>query len=169
MGRDPERPVWRGQRPWFEIWFAVLIDAGRRRALWVRQTFFVPREGDGRATIWGAWFDADAEQPARAAKRYTPIERAQIGQGEELIRMDDSWTTRAGAAGWVEGIAWDVAWTGGRDAHADVPAWIPAPTHTAPIASEAEASGRVIVDGQPIELRGRAHAMHLWGKRRVPT
>lgn len=169
MGREPDRPVWRGQRPWFEIWFVVLLDADRRRALWVRQTFFVPRQGDARATIWGAWFDADAERPARAAKRYASIDRARIGEGEELIRIDDSWMTRGAATGSVEGLAWDVTWTGGRDAHADVPAWLPAPTHAAPIACDAEASGKAVVDGQEVALRGRASAMHLWGKRRVPT
>ncbi len=161
--------MWRGQRPWSEIWFAVLLDAGRRRALWVRQTFFVPREGDGRATIWGAWFDADAERPARAAKRYTSIDRARIGDGEELIRIDDSRMTRGAAAGSVEGLAWDVAWTGGRHAHADVPAWVPAPAHAAPIAYDADATGRVVIEGRTIELRGHASAMHLWGKRDVPT
>lgn len=168
--------MWRGQRPWSEIWFAVLLDAGRRRALWVRQTILVPRQGDARATVWGAWFDADAERPARAAKRYTTIDRARIGDGDELIRIDDeriridnSWISRAAAAGSVEGLAWDVAWSGGRDAHADVPAWLPAPTHAAPIAYDADASGRVEVDGRSIELSGRASAMHLWGKRSVPT
>ena len=36
MARDLDRAQWRGQRPWFEIWFACVLDAGRRRALWVR-------------------------------------------------------------------------------------------------------------------------------------
>ncbi len=169
MSREPDRPVWRGQRPWFEVWFAVLLDAGRRRSLWVRQTFFVPRHGDGRATIWGAWFDADAARPARAAKRYTPLDRAKIGEGEELIRIDDSWMTRAAATGSVEGLAWEVAWTGGRSVHTEVPTWLPAPTHAAPIAQDAEATGRVVLDGETIELRGLARVAHLWGKRRVPT
>jgi 2-keto-4-pentenoate hydratase/2-oxohepta-3-ene-1,7-dioic acid hydratase in catechol pathway len=169
MGRDPDRPVWRGQRPWFEIWFAVLLDASRRRALWVRQTMFVPRRGDARTTVWGAWFDADADPPAYAAKRYAPIDRAKIGEGDDLIRVDDCHMTHGTAAGSVEGLAWDIAWSGGRDAHADLPAWVPAPTHAAPIAYDADARGRVVVDGREVELRGRASAMHLWGKRRVPT
>jgi 2-keto-4-pentenoate hydratase/2-oxohepta-3-ene-1,7-dioic acid hydratase in catechol pathway len=161
--------MWRGQRPWFEIWFAVLLDASRRRALWVRQTMFVPRQGDGRTTVWGAWFDADAEPPARAAKQYAPLDRVKIGEGDELIRIDDSYMTRGTAVGSVEGLAWDVSWSGGRDAHADVPAWLPAPTHAAPIVYDADASGRVVVDGRELALRGRASAMHLWGKRSVPT
>jgi 2-keto-4-pentenoate hydratase/2-oxohepta-3-ene-1,7-dioic acid hydratase in catechol pathway len=77
--------------------------------------------------------------------------------------------TRGAAAGSVEGLAWEATWSGGRDAHADVPAWIPAPTHAVPIAYDADATARVVVDGAPVELRGRACAMHLWGKRRVPT
>jgi 2-keto-4-pentenoate hydratase/2-oxohepta-3-ene-1,7-dioic acid hydratase in catechol pathway len=76
---------------------------------------------------------------------------------------------RDAAVGSVEGLAWDVGWTGGRDAHAEVPTWLPAPTHATPIVYDGEASGRVMIDGVPVEIRGRATAMHLWGKRRVPT
>jgi 2-keto-4-pentenoate hydratase/2-oxohepta-3-ene-1,7-dioic acid hydratase in catechol pathway len=199
MVRDLDRPQWKGQRPWFEIWFAVVLDAGRRRALWIRQTLFVPRQGDARATIWGAWFDADATPPARAAKRYLSIDHAKVasvadgragagpggrpgtegrpgtggGTGgvddEPLIRIDDSWLGRAGAAGAVAELAWDVRWTGGRAVHEDLPSWLPAPTHARPIVHDADATGRVTVAGETIELAGRVTAMHLWGKRRVPT
>jgi 2-keto-4-pentenoate hydratase/2-oxohepta-3-ene-1,7-dioic acid hydratase in catechol pathway len=169
MGRHPDRPAWKGQRPWFEIWFAVILDASRRRALWVRQTFFVPRQGEGRAKIWGAWFDADAPVPTRAAKRHAAIDDVKLGEGDELIRIHDSFMSLGAASGSVEGLGWDVTWAGGRDAHADVPTWLPAPTHAKPLVYDAEATGRVVVDGTPVEIRGRATAMHLWGKRRVPT
>lgn len=161
--------MWRGQRPWFEIWFAVVLDAGRRRALWIRQTLFVPRDGPGRTTVWGAWFDASAPQPARAAKRYAPLELAKIGDGDELIRIDDSWMSRTAAIGAVEDLSWDVSWSGGRDGQAEVPTWVPAPTHAKQIAYDADARGRVVVGGEEIELQGKATSMHLWGKRRVPT
>ena len=176
MPRDLDRPQWKGQRPWFEIWFAVVLDAGRRRALWVRQTMFVPRQGDGRATIWGAWFDADAETPARAAKRYVPLDQARVGRpsgeagtDEPLIQIEDSWLGRGGAAGSVAGLAWDVGWTGGREVHEDVPSWLPAPTHARPIVHDADAKGRVTLGAETFELGGRAIAIHLWGRRRVPT
>jgi len=169
MGRDPEQPAWKGQRPWFEIWSAVVLDTSRRRALWIRQSFLVPRQGEGRTTIWGAWFDADAAQPTRAAKRLAPLATAKVGVGDELIRVDDSFVRRDAAVGSVADLTWDVQWSGGRDAHAEMPTWLPAPTHATPIVYDGEASGRVTVDGVPIEIRGRATAMHLWGKRRVPT
>jgi 2-keto-4-pentenoate hydratase/2-oxohepta-3-ene-1,7-dioic acid hydratase in catechol pathway len=173
MPRDLDRPRWKGQRPWFEIWFAVVLDAGRRRALWVRQTIFVPRQGEARATTWGAWFDADATPPARAAKRYVPIEQATVGEAskhdEPLIQIEDSWLGRGGAAGSVSGLAWDVRWTGGRAIHEDVPSWLPAPTHARPIVHDADARGRVTVGDETFELGGRAIAIHLWGRRRVPT
>ncbi len=169
MGKDLDRPVWRGQRPWFEIWFAVILDESQRRALWIRQTMFVPRSGAARATVWGAWFDRDATPPSRAAKRFAPLDAAIVDEGETLIRTFDSRLSRTAAVGAVEGIAWDVAWTGGREAHADLPAWLPAPTHARPIVHDAEATGKVTVDGRVIDIKGRALAMHLWGKRRVPT
>ncbi len=169
MGKDLDRPVWRGQRPWFEIWFAVVIDESRRRALWVRQTMFVPRSGAARATVWGAWFDADATLPSRAAKRFAPLDAAIVDEGETLIRTFDSRLSRTAAVGAVDGIAWNVGWSGGRETHADLPAWLPAPTHTRPIVHDADAVGTVTVDGRAIDIKGRAMAMHLWGKRRVPT
>lgn len=170
MPRDPDRPAWKGQRPWFEIWFAVILDESRRRALWVRQTFFVPPSGEGRATIWGAWFDADAPNPTRAAKRYAGIDDVKLAdQQDQLVRIFDNVMARGSAVGSVEGLSWDVTWTGGRDAHADVPTWLPTPTHATPIAYDAKATGKVMVDGAPIEIRGRATQMHIWGKRRVPT
>lgn len=169
MGKDLDRPVWRGQRPWFEIWFAVVLDASRRRALWIRQTMFVPRSGAARATVWGAWFDADANPPSLAAKRFAPLDAAIVDDGETLIRTFDSRLSRSAAVGAVDGIAWDVAWTGGRETHADLPTWLPAPTHARPIVHDAEAVGKVTVGGRVIDLQGRALAMHLWGKRRVPT
>lgn len=169
MGRDPDRPKWKGQRPWYEIWFAVVLDAQRRRALWIRETMFVPRQGDARATIWGAWFDADAPRPARAAKRYAAIDHVKIGEDERLIRIDNSWMSKTAAHGAVEDLAWNVSWSGGREAHADVPSWLPAPTHVHPIVYDADGGGTVTIDGEDIAITGRVSAMHLWGKRRVPT
>src|SRR4051812_13778507 len=72
--RELDKPLWHGQRPWFEIWFAVVLDEDRKRALWLRQTLFVPQEGAARATVWGAWFDANHEPPSRAAKTYASVD-----------------------------------------------------------------------------------------------
>ena len=164
MGRDLDHLQWRGQRPWFEIWFAVIVDDSRRRALWIRETLFVPDTGDGRATIWGAWFDADSDPPTHAAKRVFSLARMERG-GDALIRIDDSVFAHGGARGNVPGLVWDVTWSGGRPASRELPAWLPTPTHGHSIARDAEASG--VVADRPIS--GRALAMHLWGKRRVPT
>lgn len=169
MPRDLDRPQWRGQRPWLELWFAVLLDDNRRRALWIRETLFVPKEGEGRATVWGAWFDADAQPKTRAGKRFVAVDQARVGDGEELIRIGDSWLGKGGASGTVEGLAWEATWWGGRPVSDELPAWLPAPTHARQVVSDAEAEAKVVIDGETITIRGRALAMHLWGKRRVPT
>lgn len=169
VSRDLDRPLWRGQRPWYEIWFAVVLDEQRRRALWIRQTTFVPKRGDARASIWGAWFDADATPPARAAKRIEPIERARPGDGSKLVEIDDSWLASDGAHGAVDGIRWRASWSGGTAAPGELPAWLPAPTHARTIVHDADAEAEVVVGDRTVAIRGKALAMHLWGKRRVPT
>jgi 2-keto-4-pentenoate hydratase/2-oxohepta-3-ene-1,7-dioic acid hydratase in catechol pathway len=168
MSKDLALPRWHGQRPWLEIYFAVLLDESRRRALWIRETLFVPKEGDGRATIWGAWFDKDASPASRAAKRIATLDDAHTGD-EPLIRIGDSQIARTSAAGSVEGLAWDARWSGGRNVGVDMPSWLPAPLHARAIVHDAETEATITVGDQPTALRGRAYAMHVWGKRHVPT
>lgn len=156
------------RRPWFEIWFAVVLDEERRKALWLRQTYFVPKSGDGRATVWGAWFDADATPKTRSAKRVAPLGELELG-GESLIRIGDARFGATGARGAVDGVAWDARWTGGTKDCAELPAWLPAPTHARTLVHDASAEATVTVGESTHVLRGRAVAMHLWGKRRVPT
>ena len=169
MAKDLDQPIWRGQRPWYEIWFAVVIDESRRRAMWLRQTMFVPRTGEPRATVWGAWFDADASPKTRAAKRYAPLATALHDDPDALVATFDSKLTRTGATGAVSALSWDIAWSGGREVAPELPAWLPAPTHARPIIHDADAKGTVTIDGTAIPIEGRASAMHLWGKRRLPT
>jgi 2-keto-4-pentenoate hydratase/2-oxohepta-3-ene-1,7-dioic acid hydratase in catechol pathway len=169
MSTDLALPRWKGQHPWFEIYFAVLLDESRRRALWVRQTLFVPTSGEGRATIWGAWFDADGTPRSRAAKRFAKLEETTTGDGEPLIRIGESHISKGGAAGSVEGLDWDARWSGGKPFGRELPAWLPAPTHARGLVHDADTEATITVDGTPITLRGRALAMHLWGSRRVPT
>ncbi len=168
MSKDLTRPLWSGQRPWFESYFSVLLDESRRRALWVRQSLFVPKEGAGRSTIWAAWFDADATPRSRAAKRFAPLDHVHTGD-DELIRIDDSVMTRTGVTGSVAALAWEARWWGGKPFGRELPAWLPTPTHARGLLHDAEWEGTITVDGTPHTLRGRALAMHLWGNRRVPT
>jgi 2-keto-4-pentenoate hydratase/2-oxohepta-3-ene-1,7-dioic acid hydratase in catechol pathway len=160
------------RRPWFEIWFAVVLDEDRRKALWLRQTYFVPKNGEARATIWGAWFDAGAAPPnpkTRSAKRVLPIESMELGGEDALIRIADARFGMTGATGGVDGIAWTARWTGGTKDRGHLPTWVPAPTHATSLAHDATAEATVTIDDTTHVLRGRAVAMHLWGKRRVPT
>ncbi len=143
MSKDLARPLFRGQRPWLEIYFAVLLDESRRRALWIRESLFLPKDGEGKATIWGAWFDADATPRGRAAKRFAPLDQVRTGEpdgteldrgalpkvNDELIRIADSHISRGSAAGNVEGLAWDVTYWGGKPFGRELPSWLPAPTH----------------------------------------
>jgi 2-keto-4-pentenoate hydratase/2-oxohepta-3-ene-1,7-dioic acid hydratase in catechol pathway len=155
--------------PRFDIYFAVVLDESRRRALWIRETLFVARSGDARATTWGAWFDADGSPRSRAAKRFHAIDQVTTNEVDPLIRIGESYLSKTGAAGSVDGIAWDVTWSGGKPFSKEIPAWLPAPTHERGIVRDAMAAGTVTVDGTPVAIKGTALSMHLWGGKRVPT
>jgi 2-keto-4-pentenoate hydratase/2-oxohepta-3-ene-1,7-dioic acid hydratase in catechol pathway len=157
------------RRPWLEIWFAVVLDEERSKALWLRQTYFVPKTGEGRATIWGAWFDAASSPKTVSAKRALPLDAMELGGDDALIRIADAKFGTTGATGSVDGIAWSARWTGGTKDRAELPTWLPAPTHAHTLVHDASAEATVTVGDTTHVLRGRAVAMHLWGKRRVPT
>src|SRR5206468_2727626 len=69
----------------------------------------------------------------------------------------------------VDGLRWDVQWSGGKLVKGELPTWLPAPTHARSIVHDGEATGRVWIGEREVPLRGRSLAMHLWGRRRVPT
>ena len=165
--RDLDRLVYRDQRPWFEIWFAVAIDADRARAVWIRQTLLVPENSEGRATVWAACFDVNA--PVRAHKRILELGAVRAGTGDVLVHHDDCELGRNHARGRAGELAWELAWTGGRTVPDALPSWVPTPTHSHALAHEADATGTITIAGEAFELQGRALAMHLWGTRRVPT
>jgi 2-keto-4-pentenoate hydratase/2-oxohepta-3-ene-1,7-dioic acid hydratase in catechol pathway len=169
MSTDLALPRWKGERPFFEIYFAVLLDESRRRSLWIRETLFIPPDGEGRATTWGAWFDADSTPKSRAAKRFSPLDQVTTSEADPLIRIGDSYLSKTGAKGHVDGLAWDVKWSGGKPFSKELPAWLPAPTHERGIVRDARAGGMVVVDGTKVMIDGTAIAMHLWGNKRVPT
>ena len=97
------------------------------------------------------------------------IDQAKIGSGDELIRIGDNVIGRGAATGAVEGLAWSATWWGGKPVGDELPAWLPTPTHARQLLRDAETEATVTVGDTRHELRGRAFAMHLWGKRRVPT
>ena len=155
-------------RPPFGIWFAVVLDEERRKALWIRQTYFTPKTGPARATVWGAWFDADGSPKTRSAKRVFPASELVLG-GDFLIQIGDARFGMTSAVGAVDELAWDVRWKGSSKPRGELPAWLPAPTHARNLVHDATADATVTVGGSTHVLRGRAIAMHLWGNRRVPT
>src|SRR6185312_10916352 len=125
--------------------------------------------GEARATIWGAWFDADGSPKTRSAKRVAATTAMALGGGDALIRIGDARFGLSSAVGAVDGLAWDARWRGGTKDRAELPSWLPAPTHARTLVHDAAAEATVTVGGATHVLRGRAVAMHLWGKRRVPT
>ena len=170
--RDLERPLYRDQRPWFEIWFAVVLDADRRRALWVRQTMFVPKQGEGARDDLGRVVRRRRDPPTRAAKRMLPV----VARCAPARRRARSTSTTAGsgargATGAVDDLAWERDLE--RRAHAHARRCrrgcrrrrTRARSSTTPTRP-----ARVTVGGDDASsCAGRALAMHLWGKRRVPT
>src|SRR5690606_3375905 len=64
---------------------------------------------------------------------------------------------------------WEAKWWGGRPVSDELPAWLPTPTHARQVLNDGETEATVTIGDQKISLCGRALAMHLWGKRRVPT
>ena len=165
--------MWHGQRPWFEIWFAVVLDDDRRRALWIRQTLFVPRQRrrprDDLGRVVRRRRDAADAAPPSAASRSTSHREL----GDSLIGDRRQRSSRSTArVGWpVDGPRWDVDVVG-RPARraASCRRGCRRRRTRGSIVHDAEATGaRVTVGGRERRVRGRALAMHLWGKRRVPT
>lgn len=174
---DANRPRWRGQPGFFEIWFLVVFDPSHGRAWWFRYTTFAPAAGrpdDTRATVWAAAFQHDA--PALALKSVRPISAFAAG-GEKAfsIRIGPSVLSNGVCRGEVDSaahrIAWDLRFDPARSVVRRGP-WLldrlPVPTHVAHANSEVAFTGWVEVDGRRVALDGAPGLQkHIWGTRRV--
>jgi len=170
------RPRWRGQPGFFEIWFLVVFDPRASRAWWLRYTTFAPVAGPPRATLWAAAFDATTEPPAVALKAIVPAAAYDAGVPDRFrIRIGDAELTNETARGTVAGagrrIAWELAFAPAATPARQGPALfdrLPLPTHVAHANSEIACRGWIDVDGVRVALDGApAVQKHIWGTRRV--
>jgi len=173
------RPRWRGEAGFFEIWFLVVFEPGERRAWWLRYSTFAPapgRPGPRRATLWAAAFDAGAPEPAIGVKAILPIEEYGAGVPDRFaIRLGSAELENDAARGVVSAggheIAWDLRFVPALREARRMPRLfhhLPLPTHVAHANSEIACSGLVRVDGVERALGGAPGVQkHLWGTRRV--
>lgn len=169
------RPRWRGQAGFFEIWFVVLFDPASRRAWWLRYSTFAPRTGAPRATLWAAAFDGRSGRSI-AGKQIVPIAQYDAGRGDGFgIKLDTAALGHGMCRGELDAgghrLAWNLNFTPAAQTAARGPQWlerIPAPTHVAHANSEILFDGWVALDNEQTALRGAPGLQkHIWGTRRV--
>lgn len=168
------RPRWRRQPGFFEIWFLVVFAPASQRAWWFRYTTFAARDGDTRATLWAAAFDAHALEPAIAIKSIRPI--ARHDQGEPfIVRIGNAELTNTTARGAVTSpahtISWDLRFPPSPGEVRHLP-WLlhhlPLPTRVAHANDRLSCTGTVTVDGVTHRLAEAPGVQkHIWGTRRV--
>ncbi len=174
---EANRPRWRGQPGFFEIWFLVVFDPAAARAFWLRYTTFAPARGAAaRATLWAAAFDARAESPSVAGKTIVPATAYDAGPRDRTaIRIGVATLSNGSAEGAVitdaHRIAWDLRFApAAQAAHRAPPIFdrLPLPTRVAHANGEVPCDGWIEVDGVRHALRGAPMVQkHLWGTRRV--
>jgi hypothetical protein len=171
-------PRFRGQTGFFEIWFAVVFEPSKGRALWVRYTVDTPKAGAAGspcAILWAAAFDA--RRAPVAVKRILPIEAFDPGPGggRFRVRIGDAVMGHGELRGRVEAgghsVAWDLDFNPAPNETPRLPALLralPLPTNGAHANAAVRVSGTVVVDGERRELdRAPALQVHLHGTRRV--
>lgn len=175
------RPRWKHQAGFFEIWFLCVFDPGGERAWWLRYTLFTPAPGapgEPRATVWAAAFDTAApDRPAVAVKAIHPLSAFDAGTpGRFGIRIGDAGLAPGKCHGEVasggHAIAWDLRYTPeSAQAVRRAPRGIdllPLTTHVNHSHDGITFTGTVTVDGERYDVRGAPGLQkHLWGHRRV--
>lgn len=172
---EANRPRWRGEPGFFEIWFLVVFDHARRRAWWLRYTTFADRAGRQRATVWASVFDATSKRTV-SGKLIAPIEQFDGGwSGGFGLRIDTCTLGDGNCGGQLSAgghvFSWKLAFAPASAAAERGPAWLdrlPLPTHVAHANSEIAFDGWVALDNEQTPLRAAPGVQkHIWGTRRV--
>ncbi|MGH7894382.1 MAG: hypothetical protein ACREQL_06920, partial [Candidatus Binatia bacterium] len=158
------RPRWRGEAGFFEIWFVVVLDLVTARAWWFRYTTLAPRQGAPRGTLWAAAFEEG--RPPVFGKAFVSTEEiaAHAGGLERGVCRG-----RVGAA--ASPIEWDLQFEPASCPAQRGPRWLhrlPTPTRVAHCNQETGFRGTIRVgDREHVVADGRGAQKHLWGARRV--
>ncbi|HVW28017.1 MAG TPA: hypothetical protein VHC69_21790 [Polyangiaceae bacterium] len=170
------RPRFRGQPGFFEIWFLVLFEPSNGRAYWLRYTTFSPAlsaGGDFRATVWAAAFDAHGTAPAKFVKAVYPESAYQALPAG--IRIGNSELGNGHCRGEVRGdhtFAWELTFSTASPPRHRGP-WfmhhrMPLPTRVIHVHDSVQFRGHIIVDGERRAVEGAPGLQkHIWGTRRV--
>jgi len=164
------RPRWRGDAGFFEIWFLVVFDPASARAWWLRYTTFAPVTGPARTTVWAAAFRAG--EPPVVSKRIHPIDAYRAEPADRFgVRIGSAELANGVCRGAVDRLAWDLRFTPAPAETPREPALLrvlPLPTHVAHANGEIACDGWVEMDGARHEIReAPAVQKHIWGTRRV--
>ena len=88
----------------YESYFLKAHHPEKPRAFWMRHTVHKRPGHDPIGSVWLTLFDADADEPVRAAKESFPADRL---AADGYIRIADSWLGPGAATGRVPGTTWD--------------------------------------------------------------
>lgn len=144
-------------KPFYEVWFARVVDERSRRAVWTRSTL-TGRPGGVEASCGAVFFDPAS---GRVVDRWwkTDVSAAQAAAAPGVLRGAGS------------GISWDLRWEAGPcPAVAVVPPWLRALGASSSgydsAAPAARFTGSAVLDGERWDFSGAPGCVgHVWGRR----
>lgn len=165
--------------PGYEIWFAVLIDAERRHAAWLRYTRLRKRDGHERVMLWAAFYDAHhPEHHVSASEAFAAEAMRWDGQALTLVaetaagmltpdRLQGRLMTPRGP------MAWDLSLKHQGEPLRYVPAWLEnsgiAKTRANIPSPFGRAEGEISLGDKRFAFVDAGALMtHIWGSQVLP-
>jgi hypothetical protein len=109
MGANDLR--WDGSPGHYEVWFVTLTDPASGIGVWLRHTVLAPRDGAGGRAESALWLLAMAPDGDRFARRETFGAEQLVATTEPFrVSLGGADLSDRGAAGAVEGGAWELSW-----------------------------------------------------------
>jgi hypothetical protein len=178
---DPGAPVWnpshKTRKGFQEVWFMKLNDPTGNRALWLRFTLLVTRNGFQKISeTWAIFFERERnrEVTKRALKQTYPISSFQ-SPAPRTIRIGESSLSPEGTRGFIQSKGRSISWDIKLDNQHDRPVcFIPEGLKRLGIikndywalSENLHASGSVTVDGTVFEMNNSAGMLgHISGPK----
>lgn len=162
---------WRGQKPFYEVYYLKFNNLAEQTALWLRYTLLAPPKRAMEASLWGIYFDAKNPHNNFFVKETFPDTQTKIEREFFYFSIGDSALFQDGARGHMKQsshtLEWDLHFTPGVSLkHYPALMYIlplPKTRFLAPHLSM-KISGSLVIDGRRTLLPDvPGHQAHLWG------
>jgi len=165
---------WNGkEKPFYEVYYLKLNDAGLKTALWIRYTLTSPVGARPYASLWAVFSDAKRPQMNFTVRKDCSMNEVSFRRQKFRLVLDNAKMDNSSASGELadgkNSVSWDLSWKAAVNSYHHYPwplYWLAFPSSKVVAPNlNVPVKGGFTVNGLHFKVNTVLHQGHVWGRK----